>query len=367
MSIKVNKKSRVLYMRGTMPWPDSDYYITTGIKETEPKAFERAVAYELAYKAKLELEHAVAEGGSQSGIDVAPTLLVLEKYFWDSVDKKESIARGTKRSYGSYWAAIREHFENISDCSHRSQLEAYVQKRRQVPIRETTIRREIRVLRKGWTEALEHGVKLPNCPSKPDNYIKKDTPDESKEGKYRDPRLILAIAKRCSTQEAKDRLIIAALTGIRMEELNRLDGAKVYPKVNPYPGLARVVFLPKEITKSFKNRWVGLTPYMWKLWDRSVPFDHISNERQYERASEELGLKYHVTLRDMRASFSTGARDFGARKSSVDSVMGHKRDMSDKYQKLNKERLADTALGAERWLKSGLKRPKNAARKKPKP
>lgn len=285
----------------------------------------------------------------------------MKAIFFDCKARKH-LRPKTIQGYQWVFNSLEKKFKHLDDCRTLAQLELYVAKRytEKIPggrkfVGTNTIRAEIKQLLDAWRLAVAHGIDMPPVPPMPKNFKPEGDADPAREGKYREPRLVRRLIKECASREAKDRVILIALTGLRDEELDRLSLVNVFSPPNPVPGLAMAVYIPKDVAKKRKARWIGLSPLAWKVWQRSVPFKSRTNKGSFKGASKRMGLEYTITPRDLRASFATGAKVNGADQTFINIVMGHTPDVPAVYQKATMYGLAVVAEAALAWLKSDRK------------
>lgn len=269
-----------------------------------------------------------------------------------------------KTIQGYHWVfnVLEKKLKSLHDCDTLAKLELYVAARYKdkVPggrkfVGTNSIRAEVKQLLDAWRLAIAHGMAMPPCPPMPNNFKKENDTDPAREGKYREPRLVRRLIRELNSREAKDRAILIALTGLRAEELDRLGLVNVFSPPKPAPGLAIAVYIPKEVAKKRKARWIGLSALAWAAWQRSVPFQSRTNKGSFKAASERLNLEYTITPRDLRASFASGAKVNGADTTFLNIVMGHTPDVPSVYQKATMYGLAVVAQAALQWIKSDRK------------
>ena len=214
-------------------------------------------------------------------------------------------------------------------------LDRYVATRRQEGTRGQTIRREIQALRRGYQLARRkgHRYREPNWPE-----IRSDARDDRRRGHLRPIGDIRAVLSKLGP-DARDRLTVALLTGLRDGELHRLryEWVERLPESAHVPAVLR---LPEDATKDREERAVPLPAealaILERRWrqeqqkarkDERNPdprlFPIESHKRALATASKGAGLSYRLTLRDLRHTYSTLAAAESGDLTAVRDLLGH--------------------------------------------
>lgn len=194
------------------------------------------------------------------------------------------------------------------------------------PVRGQTIVREFGLVKRYMLWARRRGadIRLPD----PWPRVKRDPPDQKRQGKYRDPELVRRFFALLET-EARDEVAVVAMTGIRWGELKRLR----YEWIEPAPqgwGSAALIRFPEEGTKNRRQRIVGVpSPAMVIIQRRRdeeggpLVFSAQDHRKQRETAARDLGLDMNLTLRDLRHTFASLALRHTGDPTAVLRAMGH--------------------------------------------
>lgn len=193
-----------------------------------------------------------------------------------------------------------------------SDLEAYEGTRRAEGAKGQTVRREV--------QALKLGIKLAKrarlIRREPFDWdlldpIESDPADERQAGKvWPVPtiwKVLNALSKKAKTAGYADMLRLVAKTGLRMEELRRLEPGWIH-KAPKGSGLAGVLELPGKSTKTGTPRALPLdrdSVAIIRRWaDR---FARVKFNHALKLASDRAGLPVALTPRDLRATYLTMA------------------------------------------------------------
>jgi integrase len=221
-----------------------------------------------------------------------------------------------------------------------------------------TIARELALVKRAllWAQSKGAQIAIPH----PWPTIKRDPPDPKRSGKYRDPEIVRKFLALLD-QDARDEVVIVAMTGVRWAELKRLeyDWVEPAPKGWASPALIR---LPESATKTRTTRVVGLPPPALAIIERRkadarkaaeddgrpmspLVFTSTDYRKQRETARHTMGLDSNITLRDMRHTFASLALQRTGDPTAVLKAMGHADlRMTERYLSSPLERTA--ALGA---------------------
>lgn len=261
------------------------------------------------------------------------------------------------------WRHLLTHFGAdavISDLTH-DRIAAYEIGRRQEGARGQTIRRELWQLRwafrsaqrKGWIDA------MPEFPA-----VDRDPPHATRRGRLVPPKILRAILRELD-REARDRLMVIALTGLRATEAMKLTGAWLEGRKG-----ARFIRVPAAAAKSRRERLIPCPSHAAAILVRrrgllgsEVPlFPVTSHKTQLRRVCRDIGVE-RITLRDLRTTFASEALAATGDAAAVQDILGHHDlSMTQVYQRSTVKRLRKAARGVEAAL-LGTVRKKNRAQR----
>jgi len=261
------------------------------------------------------------------------------------------------------WRHLLRHFGEdafAADVTH-DRIAAYEIRRRAEGVRGQSIRRELWQLRwalrsaarKGWIDS------LPEFPA-----VDRDPPHPSRRGRLI-PREIVQAILGALDAEARDRVVIAALTGLRATEMQRLTGGWLEGERG-----AKVIRVPGPSAKNRRERVVPCPAIAAEILDRrrkmlgprTPLFPVLSHRTQLRRVCRDLGVE-RIHMRDLRATFASEAMRASGDAAAVQAILGHHDlRMTQVYQRSTIQRLQDASAGVERALFGA--RPRHSRRKK---
>lgn len=171
------------------------------------------------------------------------------------------------------------------------------------PIRGQTIRREVQAVRRGMTQAEKSGL-VHRGPINWDHVdaVTSDPPSVARSGKLWTKEEVTAVlaklSKKAMRNGVRDRLRLIQLTGLRLEELRRLDPSWVR---------AGVLHVPHTGSKTKEPRTIPLSAEAAEIIRRWRGFDVRSPNRALKLASSRAGFKAVLTPRDLRTFYITHA------------------------------------------------------------
>lgn len=296
----------MLYRRGDVWWLKFSHngkltYISTGLRDfKEAQAKARDLRYE------HDKKH--GPGGRASGVP----LMYLEVL---DLERAESDGLGDRReeTLTNIWRHIKAHLggpKRDASTLTLAELDAYPGKRRKGGAAGQTIRREVQALVRGLRLA-KRATALPSMPFDPDDLttIRTDPKNERTAGKSWSLAEINdifdALSAKAKTARYPEILRIIMGTGIRIEELRRLDPAWLRPG---FGDAAAILAMPATATKGRKPREVPLTKEM-ASWVREIfPISPTwKPNKGLAIACKELKLPRVLTPRDLRKWYLTQA------------------------------------------------------------
>ena len=338
---------------------------------------EEAAAVE-ARRIRVEIEQQTGAVGSRRRSAGGVTLRDLAAWDVERSAAAGHVSRHTD-SVEIRWVRLAEILgADTSPASITSaRLDRYVAARRAAGTRGQTIRRELQALQRGYRLARRRGHRYPE-PEWPS--VRSDPRDDRRRGHLRpleDVRAVLAELP----DDARDRLTVALLTGMRDGELLRLryDWIERLPDGAPVPALLR---LPESGTKDREERVIPLPAEALAILDRrrtespqdgriddGRAFTVASHKKALATACERAGLPYRLTLRDLRHTYSTLAAAGSGDLTAVRDILGHA-DLrtTSLYQSSTLERLASAAAAVAAQLGTPAQRDRHSdEKKKPRP
>jgi hypothetical protein len=316
-------------------------------------------AWEADFLEQRQTKAATHGTHDKTAADAPLSLETLEFYFWQGKRAKR-ISADMERTYRNNWKQLRRHLLSFRDCETRGKLEEYVNKRKEDPawggkskVTAPTISKELTVFYYAWRECVAEGVQLPAPPPKPRNLgMEEHEPHRGLQGTAYSATNLLKMHAAISKQHNKDKFWLCLTTGLRWWEIHRLHLVSEF-HLNPCDGVAAIFWLPKEAAKKKRARWIGLSLAALDAWRRLSPFQFRSSRTAFDVARQRIGLPYVVTLRDLRKSFATGARENGANMGAIKSVMGHRRGVPGRYQGQTLVRVAKVVSAIDKWVSAG--------------
>lgn len=250
----------MLYKRGNVWWLKFSHngqhtYISTGLRDFTPA---QAKARELRYD--YEKKH--GQGGRAAGVP----LMYLEAL---DVDRAEAEGLGGRRekTLRNIWRHLGNHLggpKRDASTLTLAELDAYEGLRRSDKAVGQTIRREVQALVRGLRLA-KRTTALPSMPFDPEDLktIRTDPKNARTSGKawsLAEINGVLAkLSKKAQAARYPELLRLIMGTGIRIEELRRIDPGMLRPG---HGDAAAVLALPATATKGKRPREVPLTEEM---------------------------------------------------------------------------------------------------------
>jgi integrase len=204
-------------------------------------------------------------------------------------------------------------------------LAGYVAERRRSGLSGSTVRRELRCIRRGLVAAQRKGwiIALPDFPD-----AGRHVPTPRGAGKLHDLATIARWLAAITCDETRDECVVALLTGLRAAEIKRIVPAWVerVPEGSAVPALLRV---PAESAKARRTRVVGLPAAVVKIIERratahDVPvFSSSDHKKERLSACRRIGYPRSITLRDLRHAHATLAAVATGDAAAVQAAMGH--------------------------------------------
>ena len=209
-----------------------------------------------------------------------------------------------------------------------SDLSVYIAERSRGGIRGQTIRRELQALRRGVElKGIEPPAPWPTARTHP--ALRSQAPDPKRRGKLWPLDSIKAFLNELDP-DARDEAEFAMLTGLRAQELKRLQATWVEPAPRE-AAVPAILRLPAHETKNRKERIVGLPMAALFIIKRRIErtpdadrvFSQADHKKQRRLASERLKFPSTLTLRDLRHSYATLALQGTADPTAVQAALGH--------------------------------------------
>ena len=187
----------------------------------------------------------------------------------------------------------------------------YVGARRREGVKGQTIRREVEaVVRCLRIAKRDHAIT--HLPFDPDDLptIRSDAPLECQRGKLRTEEQIATVFAHMSAKAVtaghRDRCRLIMLTGLRLEELHRLQPEWVTDMV-PVGDVVGMLDLPDTAAKWGGGRRIPLTREALDICRQRLPFRRVKPNKSLAYACEDAGLSWVLTPRDLRTWFLTAA------------------------------------------------------------
>jgi integrase len=206
-----------------------------------------------------------------------------------------------------------------------SSLNAYVSERRKSGVSSSTIRRELRGLRRGLEIAQRNGwvIALPRFPD-----VGRHIPTARGRGKLHDPNILREWFLAIECDETRDEAMMALLTGMRSAEIKRLrpSWVELTPPGSSVPAMLRV---PATDAKSRKERIAGLPEAVLAIvraraTEADAPiFSGADHKKERAGACRRIGYQRSITLRDLRHTHATLAAVATGDAAAVQSALGH--------------------------------------------
>lgn len=207
------------------------------------------------------------------------------------------------------WSSVVSRFGGVAlGAITYDSLQRYIAARRKAGVREQTIRREVQAVRRGLAIAKRRGwiLTVPDAPK-----IKSDPPNLKRKGK-----LVPVEAIRewlaAMPDDVRDHATVAAVTGLRAKELERLEASWVEP-APPGSATELVLRIPAHAAKTGQERIVGLPDAAHSAIRRQVErrpqggplWGSENHKRARATACRAIGYQGTITLRDLRHTYAT--------------------------------------------------------------
>lgn len=288
------------------------------------------------------------------------------------------VTDGHYKSQFCRWAKVLGVLSPTRDITQvdRDALNYYEYMRRQAGVRGQSIRKEFACLRRAWRIAIARGYVEGPIPAFPS--LRSDAPDESKAGKRWPVELIQQYLSMLHA-DARDEIEFAALTGLRIGEIKRVQASWLEPTTSA--AVPAFLSLPPSGTKTRDARRVPLTAAAYAIVQRraaavghnDVPIfsqsDYKKHRARVSRSKKNgLGLASVITPRDMRHTFASLAIEGSGDPTAVMRTMGH-RDlrMLDRYLSSTSDRqaaVANAVAGQIAGTRSGITAPNGPQKSK---
>jgi len=268
----------------------------------------------------------------------------------------EIVGRGKQAGYIASvrigWKHLLGHFGGttpVGDVTYDG-IRDYEIARRAEGIRGQSIRRELWQLRHALASGVRKGWLL-TVPAFPP--IATDPPHPRRQGRLV-PRAILADVLSRLDVDARERFVVASLTGLRSEELVKLSASWLEGK-----GAALVIHVPAAGAKGKKARIVGCPPAAAKILRARAKragdaplFPIASHRTQVNRACRDAGLAAPIHLRDMRTTYASEGLAATGDVAAVQAALGHQDlRMTQIYQRTTVARAIKTGLAVAAALR----------------
>lgn len=292
----------MLYRRGNIYWTEFEHAgqrhrLSTG--ETNLRA-----AAAKARRLRVETEEALGPGGRRRGVSLAmlqamDIARVRSKGMKRREQDIENIWSPVLRILGAGRDAAAMTIDDISAYEGARRIEVF----RGEAVRGQTIRREVQALRRGMTLAEKSGEIYRD----PINWrhvdaVASDPPSMTKSGKLWTAdeirRVLGKLSRKAVTVGVRDRLRLIQLTGLRIEELQRLTPAWVRNGVLCVPHTGSKTREPRTIPLNKEARAIIKK---WKTFERRSP------NKALALASHAAGFAAVLTPRDLRVFYITHA------------------------------------------------------------
>ncbi len=262
------------------------------------------------------------------------------------------------------WRHLLKHFgaeASATDATYDT-IRDYEIARRSSGIRGQSIRRELWQLRHALESARRKGWidRLPDFPA-----ISTDPPHPRRRGRLVPAGVLADVLGRLG-QDARERLVVASLTGLRATELQRITADWIEGERG-----ARVIRVPAAAAKNRRERIVGCPPRAATiLRDRAKRmngeplFPVASHRTQLARACRDVGLPDTITLRDMRTTYASEALAATGDVAAVQAALGHQDlRMTQIYQRTTVARAVATGRAVARALRTPTTDPPQSRRR----
>lgn len=361
MNLHKRKRSPYWYARGSVD--GNKFFLKTDLKWRKWDEQPGPEAFAAWSKVRDEFAHKVAEvsGDSAKASVLTPSLENMELLFFKH-HEDSGVRPATLQGYRWNWDNLKKYLGCLEDATGPRGLLDYVAKRSRMVSATTgrrisarTVEAEVKLFFAAWRWSESYGMVMPTKPQLPSKFGDNDGINKARAGKYRSAKRIWAFINMLNSQEAKDRALFIALTGLRFEELARIENCKII-RTKRFEGVAAFLELEAGSTKGRKDRLIGLTPTALAIYKRNHPFTSKANRTAWRTASRKLGLSTPLHARDLRASFASGVIAEGASQTHKDMVMGHWKGISSRYQKAIRIAAARVARAASKWLVKGKRR-----------
>jgi integrase len=306
----------MLYQRGAIWWTRFELNGTRRFVSTHCR--DRREAEKEARRIRVETEQ--REG--QQGKPGRPCGVTLEKLEALDLARVQDEGLGDEKSVRyrtveGLWRPLLRIMGPGSDASKVSigDVAAYTGARRREIVKGQTVKREVEALVRALRIAKRDKL-ITALPFDPDDLprIRFDPPSEQQRGKLWRVEQIAAVLANLSSKAVKaghlDRCRLIMLTGLRLEELHRLQPSWVVP-VLPGSGIDAMLHVPADAAKWGKARTIPLVPEALEIVERCAPFARKKPNKSLALASKNAGLPGVLTPRDLRTLFlsATGAHD----------------------------------------------------------
>jgi integrase len=293
-------------------------YLATG--ESDRRKAETA-----ARRLRVKLEESEVQERKPAGRPSGVTLETLEAIDLARADD-EGLGELRAKTIAEIWRPVLAHFGDKRNCKTLTvgEVVAYCGTRRRPRVvagkekpgaRGQTVKREVEALVRSLRIAKRDKI-IAALPFDPEDLptIRKDPPLATQRGKVWRLDHVLAVFSSFSAKAVTaghlDRCKLILLTGLRLEEIHRMQPSWVVPCV-PAGQVPALLHVPAEAAKWGKPRTIPLVPEALEIIVRCAPFARKKPNKSLALASKDAGLVGVVTPRDLRTMFLTyaGAAD----------------------------------------------------------
>lgn len=233
----------------------------------------------------------------------------------------QQLARGTTEAHSKsglahQWKRLSELFPTVDAITNDS-VAAYYYTRLKMGYRHVSVKRDIPLLKacvNKWGRKLHPEIEIIDweAPRQP----RHEEPDNTA-GETKDLVFLKAWLESLHTR-AKAQATVALCTGLRAEELRRVQPSWVKPLSGRHKG--HVLYMPKAATKSGIDRMIALPHLVSKLIAEHFPIPE-NYKKHFVGAAKRLGHGDTVHLRDLRHTFKTEVGRYEPAATAL--VMGH--------------------------------------------
>lgn len=293
----------MLYKRGNVWWTRFEH---GGVRfSISTHRGDRREAEKEARRLRVEVEERTEAG--KPGRPCGVTLETLEALDLARV-ADEGYGKIRAKTVEGLWKPLHRLMGAKRDATRLTvgDVAAYAGARRREGVRGQTIKREVealvRALRIAKRDKLTRAL-----PFDPDDLprIRFDAPNQQQRGKTWRPDQIAEVfahlSKKALTAGHLDRCRLIMLTGLRLEELHRLQPSWVVHDISGDP--PAWLHIPPEGAKWGKPRPIPLVPAALEIIERCAPFKPVRFNKSLAHASRKAGLSAVMTPRDLRTTF----------------------------------------------------------------